>query len=179
MAIKRIGGGAMKKREFRYAVVLIVCSIVVPVIVGVATAQILIYLEGPDPGPAETELTEQRLIGTLVWMVFLFEAFFLSGTSMWAKAKGYDGGVGFVIGIVGPVGILTLALLKDKAIEHATARACEDSAKHSERPAVQSAIAYDGIQARCGECDVTADVQIELGEKRAVCPLCGRSELLG
>lgn len=66
--------------------------------------------------------TTSTLADVLGWSMLLgFSLIFLAGTSVWAGAKGYPPLLGFILGWIGPLGLLVLVFLTDKTRSSNTA----------------------------------------------------------
>jgi len=60
-----------------------------------------------------TQSASAHLLG---WGMLLgFAAIFLVGATVWAGAKGYHPILGFVLGWIGPIGLLILVILPDRS----------------------------------------------------------------
>jgi hypothetical protein len=61
-------------------------------------------------------MAEGILVGIGEAVVFIVSAFvFLSGTAIWARAKGRPESLGVMLGLFGPVGLFMLAFLNDES----------------------------------------------------------------
>lgn len=59
-----------------------------------------------------------RLEDLIGWTLLIgFGLIFLSGTAVWAGAKGYARIIGVLLGWLGPLGLLVLVFLPDRTIE--------------------------------------------------------------